>query len=540
MSRRQSSNVPSVPQAVIYCRVSSSQQEDNSSLQTQEERCRAYAAEKGWSVYAVYREVHSGAELFERPQLTRLRESMRQHEFDVLLVYALDRLSRKQTHQGLILSEAEHAGVQWDSVTEDIDDSPQGQILRAIIGGMAEMERLKIAERTIRGRMARAQSGKLLPGKAALFGYQWRDETKGAYDVDPVTGPVVQRIFRDVISGTTLRRLASTLTSEGVPTPAGAGSWSHSTIYGILTRRAYTGEAIAWRYGTQKLLGGRSRVYVRPEEEHARLPEGTIPVLVEEAEFEAVQARLARNREAAARNNGAPERTLLRGGYARCGYCGTALQVVRKGNLVYYRHSNRCRDQYQCPPISIKADRLDTEVWQRVEGVLIQPEIIAVEVARLQDADVTSADLAAIDRQLEALSRKQTNLVKRLALLDDDELGAAVTVELNALAKERKQLHADRADIEARRTNWQTTRDQLDSLEEWCRRVATNLNSLDYDSKRQILDMLGVSARLYHSDHSPRYEISASVPLDGSILSTASSASSASACSSAAHRDGHP
>ena len=53
---------------------------------------------------AVYREVHSGAELFERPQLTRLRESMRRKEFEVLLVYALDRLSRKQTHQGLILS----------------------------------------------------------------------------------------------------------------------------------------------------------------------------------------------------------------------------------------------------------------------------------------------------------------------------------------------------------------------------------------------------------------------------------------------------
>ena len=94
MSRQtRSSTRPS--RAAIYCRVSSAQQEDNSSLRTQEERCRAYAAERDWPVIAVYRDVHSGSELFERPQLTVLREAMRRREFDVLLVYALDRLSRK-------------------------------------------------------------------------------------------------------------------------------------------------------------------------------------------------------------------------------------------------------------------------------------------------------------------------------------------------------------------------------------------------------------------------------------------------------------
>lgn len=144
----------------IYCRVSSAGQEDNSSLDTQERGCRAFAAERGWAVAAVYREVHTGADLFERSELTQLRDAMRRGAFDVLLVHALDRLSRKQTHQGLILSEAEYADVRWASVTEDLDDSPQGQILRAVIGGMAELERLKLAERTVRGRRARALAGK--------------------------------------------------------------------------------------------------------------------------------------------------------------------------------------------------------------------------------------------------------------------------------------------------------------------------------------------------------------------------------------------
>lgn len=207
--------------AAIYCRVSSSGQEDNSSLGTQEAACRAYADEHGLDVTAVYRDVHTGAEVFERPQLTELRTAMRAGAFDVLIVHALDRLSRKQTHQGLILSEAEHAGVEWQSVTEDIDNSPQGQILRAVIGGMAEMERLKISERTVRGRLARARSGKLLPGKAPLFGYRWCDASKAAYAIDPIAGPLVQRIFASIAENQTIRSIAVQLSQEAIPTPTG-------------------------------------------------------------------------------------------------------------------------------------------------------------------------------------------------------------------------------------------------------------------------------------------------------------------------------
>src|SRR4051812_49023929 len=57
--------------AAIYVRVSTEGQEDGSSLTTQEQRCRAYAVEHGWSVddAHVYRETYSGAELWERPRL---------------------------------------------------------------------------------------------------------------------------------------------------------------------------------------------------------------------------------------------------------------------------------------------------------------------------------------------------------------------------------------------------------------------------------------------------------------------------------------
>src|SRR5688500_950663 len=115
-------HVVGAKRVAIYCRVSSAGQEENSSLDTQEAACRAYAVEQGWMIAGVYREVFTGAELFERPQLGRLRDSVRAGEADVVLAHALDRVSRNQAHLGFLLSEWDHAGARLDLVTEELDE----------------------------------------------------------------------------------------------------------------------------------------------------------------------------------------------------------------------------------------------------------------------------------------------------------------------------------------------------------------------------------------------------------------------------------
>src|SRR5688572_28080692 len=98
--------------AAILVRVSTPGQErDGSSLETQEALDRAYATEHGYEVVAVFREVYSRMELWDRPVLTELRERIRRREFDVVIVLCMDRLSGDPTHQAVILSEAEYAGV---------------------------------------------------------------------------------------------------------------------------------------------------------------------------------------------------------------------------------------------------------------------------------------------------------------------------------------------------------------------------------------------------------------------------------------------
>src|SRR5262245_31873814 len=111
--------------AAIYVRVSTDrQEEEGTSLDTQEAACRAYATEHGYAIIAVYREVWAGAEYRERPQLTALREAARAGAVDIIVIYAIDRLSRNQTHFAVLWDDFQHVGVRLECVTEDIEDSP--------------------------------------------------------------------------------------------------------------------------------------------------------------------------------------------------------------------------------------------------------------------------------------------------------------------------------------------------------------------------------------------------------------------------------
>ena len=506
--------------AAVYCRVSSAGQEDNSSLATQEASCRAYATDRGWTVAAVYREVHTGAELFERPELTRLRETMRGGAFDVLIVHALDRLSRKQTHQGLVLSEAEHAGVAWHSATEAIDDSPQGQILRAVIGGMAEMERLKIAERTQRGIRARASSGKPLPGPRPLFGYRWGDAAKSHLTVDPIAAPVVQRIYADFLGGQTLRSISRTLTLDGIATPTGKLTlWPIPTISAILKNPAYTGRAVAFRYSAERIRGGGTRVTVRSPEDHLVLPDGTIPAIVSAAEHDAALARLALNQAAASRNNTDPESTLLRGGVVRCGSCSSPMSVkhpsANHAHATVYRCSGVNRDRFGCPGVSITAAPLDAAVWSRVTEVLLQPDVIAREVKRRRAVSTIASDLDVIDRRLAAIDRQRQNLVRSLAMVDDEDSARLMTQELSTLSGQHKQLEAERAGRVVQQTDEVAENANLSSLADWCTRAAGNLATLTYSERRTILEVLGVGVRIWKTDHDHRWELTmAPLPVD--------------------------
>lgn len=133
----------------------------------------------------------------ERPRLTELRAAAKRGEVAVVVAYAVDRLSRKQAHLAIVADELEQAGVRLEFVTERFEETAVGEFIRNAKAFAAEIEREKIGERTVRGRIERVKAGKLIPGGKPLYGYRWKDETKGALVIDEPTATVVRRAFAE-------------------------------------------------------------------------------------------------------------------------------------------------------------------------------------------------------------------------------------------------------------------------------------------------------------------------------------------------------
>ncbi|MFP5303322.1 recombinase family protein, partial [Cobetia sp. SIMBA_158] len=85
-----------VLKVAIYTRVSTEEQKRTGfSLKGQEDELRAYAKNKGYEVVEVYTDGGHSGKNFNRPDVQRLFNDMRNHKFDAILVWKVDRISRK-------------------------------------------------------------------------------------------------------------------------------------------------------------------------------------------------------------------------------------------------------------------------------------------------------------------------------------------------------------------------------------------------------------------------------------------------------------
>jgi site-specific DNA recombinase len=494
--------------AAVYVRVSTAKQEDGTSLQTQEAECRAYAADHGYAVVGLFSDVYTGEDVFNRPGMTELRDLLRARGVDIVLGHALDRLSRNQTHQGLILSEIEHAGARLELVTEKLEDTPEGRLLLSVRGFVAEVERLKISERTNRGRRKRAQDGRMMPGPRPLYGYRWRDAERSALEPNPETAPVIQRIFRELAGGKSMRQVTRDLTQEGVPTAKGASHWDISSLHYLLRQETYIGNARAFRTKREKGRDGKYRDPASGEDHQIRLLEGTAPALITPETFAAVQARLARNKAEATRNSADPEGALLRSGYAICGYCGTNLTAARHHptGLRHYRCQSRASERNPHRSFGMLAPNLDPLIWEWVKERVSDPGIIRAELERQRHENPHGAELAAVNRRLSAITAQQGRLTRSVALLDDEDAAAPLLVELRSLATQRRTLEAERVRLAAERDDWESLQSRLDAIAERCETVCGNLDTLDYQGKRDLLYAFNVKVKVWATDHTPRFE----------------------------------
>src|SRR5712692_8486075 len=157
---------------IIYCRVSSKEQIEGTSLESQETACREYARSHSITILKTFIERGESAKFADRTQLIELLDFCRQNKgaVQVLLVWKVDRFARNVGDHFNIKANLMKYGVRVVSVTEPIDSNPEGKLMETILAGFAQFDNDIRAIRTVQGMRRKLQEG-IFPWKPPL-GYK--------------------------------------------------------------------------------------------------------------------------------------------------------------------------------------------------------------------------------------------------------------------------------------------------------------------------------------------------------------------------------
>jgi site-specific DNA recombinase len=495
----------------LYVRVSTDRQQQAQTIEQQVAQLRAWVAtHAGWTVREehIFRDDgHSGAKL-DRPGLDALRDHAARAAFDVVLVTAPDRLARNFVRQMVVLEELERRGVRVVFCDRPLTDDPHEQLVTQIRGAVAEYERVLIADRMRRGRLAKLRSGQLLPWTRAPFGYRLHPERPrdpAALQIDPVAAVVVQELFAAYAAGgVTLHALAAQLTERRVPTPTGKPVWRPSSIRQLLTNPAYKGQAASGRLRTTPArrrksslepIGRGVSTRAHPSQEWITVP---VPALVSAEQFDLIARRLATNQRSARRSTTHPY--LLRG-LVSCGICRLSCSgITRTATDTRYRYYRCLGKQAKvasgrlqpCTARFIPATQLDELVWADLCAVLQHPELVTQAVERAHSGAWVPQELrrrqATLRRVLASVARQRQRLL---------EAYLAEVIDLACFQRQDRTLGQQEADLLAREREVAAQGERLvglsataQSMTQILEQLRVGLDQAGFQQRRQLVELL--------------------------------------------------
>src|SRR5713101_6024501 len=390
VSTSEKSTHPTITQrkrAVIYCRVSTDKQEqDGESLEYQEDKCRRYAELHDLDVVAVLKEAKSGFIHYSlRDKLTLARQLVRDGMADMIIVFDLRRFSRNFVHSAMIFEEIESNGAEIVSVSENIDNSLTGKLIRSILAWSAESERHKIVEYANRRWQTRVEVGLPVGTGRSPYGWDWQDKEKTGYVVNQEQAAVRVPIFHMFVElDMSLRAITHKLTEDRILMPTYAKKfqgtppqdlevsivhclWRYTTVREVLKDLENIGILVVCKAKQTIGQDGKRKTEVHP---NRREVPGGIPAIIDSVLYERAQEKLKTNKADKSHLPLNNEDFLLRGHI----YCATCTHTMKprtqkKGRLTqkgtdksypFYACANTHNKYKACPSLTtIRTSPLD-------------------------------------------------------------------------------------------------------------------------------------------------------------------------------------
>jgi site-specific DNA recombinase len=199
-----------IQRAIGYVRVSTEEQaREGISIAAQKERVRALATAKGWEFSGIIEDLGCSGKNLNRPGIKQLIRSCENGEVDIIIVFKVDRLTRRQKNLWQLLEDVfEPNEVGFISVSEPFDTTTAtGKAFLGMLGVFAQLEREIISERTREGLRQKRKEGEWVGRKPTGFSIN----DVGRLETDPETFKRIQKAKRMKRDGRSIRDIASTL-----------------------------------------------------------------------------------------------------------------------------------------------------------------------------------------------------------------------------------------------------------------------------------------------------------------------------------------
>lgn len=441
--------------AAIYARVSTEEQKEGQTIDSQIAELERFAAGQGWTVIDVYKDEGWSGALLARPQLDRLRDDASKAVFNIVLINDVDRLARDVSHLGVVKRDLERSGIQVIFRKLPAEKSPTQNLMVNILGSFAEFEREMISDRTRRGRRHKIEVRQQYLGGNTAYGYRYVPKDKAAgkegfLEIVTEEASVVRQMFDWVDKeGLSAQRVTEHLSELHIPPRKGGNRWGKSSVLRILRCEMYAG---VWHYNKHRgcepenpAHNGRYKKHLKSST-RLRAKSEWIPLalpaelqIIERQQWQRVQQQLDRNFAFSTRN--AKHKYLLRG-LVRCGGCGATYVGDPNHGTFYYRCYRRCK---RFP--TIRESLLDAAVWEAIKEVIFKPRVIKEQLLMRYGQQHTSAEkmqseAAEVERVLEQVQSEEDRILSayRKGILSAAQLGR----ELEQINLRRNTLQAKR------------------------------------------------------------------------------------------------
>lgn len=460
--------------AAIYSRKSISTGKGES-IENQIDSCKNYIKSFYPSVteFKIYEDEGFSGGNTNRPKFQQLLKDAKNKEFNILICYRLDRISRSVADFATTYSLLEENSITFISINEQFDtNTPMGRAMMNISATFAQLERETIAERVRDNMLYLAKTGRWLGGQEP-YGYKAEKsvyldqnfEEKTLMKLTPIEEElrIVKLIFDKYLEYNSITQVANFLIDCGIKGKNG-GEWASGQVARLLYNPLYVKSDI----NTHKYLneqgmnvcgepnGSGYLTYNKTKKQRTArdISEWIVSVSKHEGIIDSdvwltIQAILDKNKSKKVKRLGTSNNNSLLSGILKCSLCGANMMIkqgkvsVKEGKRIdFYVCSKKENSRTKaCNNKNVRVDRLDKIVIDQLKTYNKKSLIDALEsTLKSSNDDDTNIKHESLISQIEENDKKISNLVKQLSLASNDSVSEILMKEINSLSIENSTL----------------------------------------------------------------------------------------------------